>query len=439
MPLRAALIAIALSFATPAFAQQASGTAPPALSAAQAKAAFEARGQAFQQSLATMQGEMQTALTAAGADHAAANANMDAILVRYQAQAAAFANELDAFVVSQLPTMQPEAQAQMVQMVPTLRAQIINAPSVIKGGLLQAAGRPSAAQQVPIRPIAAQPVPVRTGAAAADPLNEGKAAYERGDYRSALNLWRPLANQGDPQAIHNLATLYYEGRGVLRDYPEAARLFGVAARGGNPNSAMNLGYLYEQGHGTSQNFRQAAAWYAVAAASGVPEAENLLNSLQARGMAPRPYAQALTVSENAAAQASLGNRNAAVAGAQSNPDAQTCQRYGYAPGATGFADCMMQIDIARQAQARAAAEHNQRLAAYQQQVAQQERERRDERSMDMLMMGLRLMAGGSASGGSSGSAAPLPPPPQSTARRTIRLPNGNQIYCQTIGNNTTCN
>jgi hypothetical protein len=122
-----------------------------------------------------------------------------------------------------------------------------------------------------------------------------------------------------------------------------------------------------------------------------------------------------------------------------SPDAQTCQRYGYAPGATGFADCMMQIDIARQAQARAAAEHNQRLAAYQQQVAQQERERRDERSMQMLELGLRLMTGGSVSGGSYGSAAPLPPPPPSTAPWTIRLPNGNQIYCQTIGNNTTCN
>lgn len=39
-----------------------------------------------------------------------------------------------------------------------------------------------------------------TGGAAAGPVEEGVAAYKRGDYATALRLWRPLAEQGDPRA-----------------------------------------------------------------------------------------------------------------------------------------------------------------------------------------------------------------------------------------------
>jgi hypothetical protein len=36
-----------------------------------------------------------------------------------------------------------------------------------------------------------------TGCDAAGPFEEGLAAYERGDYATALRLWRPLAEQGE--------------------------------------------------------------------------------------------------------------------------------------------------------------------------------------------------------------------------------------------------
>ena len=147
MSLRTALVAAAvLALATPALAQNAAPADPAAAAAAQAEAAFEARAEAFQQAMSTMQGEMQTALTAAGADRARASADMDAIAARYQPQADAFATELDAFITSQLPVMPPEAQAQMAQMGPMLRAQITGAPATITAGVLQAAAAPAAAQ-----------------------------------------------------------------------------------------------------------------------------------------------------------------------------------------------------------------------------------------------------------------------------------------------------
>ncbi len=140
MSLRTALAAAAvLALATPVFAQDAAAAHPAAAAAAEAEAAFEARAQAFQQALETMQGEMQTALAAAGTDQVKARADLDAIAARYQPQADAFAAELDAFITSQLPAMPAEAQAQMAQVGPMLRGQITGAPATIKAGLLQAA------------------------------------------------------------------------------------------------------------------------------------------------------------------------------------------------------------------------------------------------------------------------------------------------------------
>lgn len=145
MSLRTALAAAAvLALTTPAFAQDAPAVDPAAAAAEQAEAAFEAKAEAFQQAMNAMQGEMQTALTAAGSDQAKADTDLDAIVARYQPQADAFAAELDAFITSQLPVMAPQDQAQMAQMGPALRAQISGAPATIKAGLIQAAAAAAA-------------------------------------------------------------------------------------------------------------------------------------------------------------------------------------------------------------------------------------------------------------------------------------------------------
>ncbi|WP_292031061.1 hypothetical protein [Brevundimonas sp. UBA2416] len=145
MSLRTALAAAAvLALATPVFGQEAPAADPAAAAAAQAEAAFEAKALAFQQALDTMRGEMQAALTAAGSDQVKANADMDAIAARYQPQADGFAAELDAFITSQLPVMPPQEQAQMAQMGPMIRSQIVGAPATIKAGLLQAAAAAAA-------------------------------------------------------------------------------------------------------------------------------------------------------------------------------------------------------------------------------------------------------------------------------------------------------
>ncbi len=69
-----------------------------------------------------------------------------------------------------------------------------------------------------------------TGAAAAGPLEDGLAAHERGDYATALRLFRPLGEQGNASAQFNLGVMYALGQGVPRDNIQAYMWFDLSAR-----------------------------------------------------------------------------------------------------------------------------------------------------------------------------------------------------------------
>ncbi|MBM3504874.1 MAG: sel1 repeat family protein [Alphaproteobacteria bacterium] len=67
-----------------------------------------------------------------------------------------------------------------------------------------------------------------TGAAHAGPFEDGVAAAQRGDFATALRLWKPLAEQGDASAQNNLGLMYHNGRGVPQDYVQAHKWFNLA-------------------------------------------------------------------------------------------------------------------------------------------------------------------------------------------------------------------
>ena len=52
---------------------------------------------------------------------------------------------------------------------------------------------------------------------------KGDEAYQRGDFATALQEWRPLAEQGDAYAQYNLGAMHLKGQGVPQDYVEAAK------------------------------------------------------------------------------------------------------------------------------------------------------------------------------------------------------------------------
>jgi TPR repeat protein len=75
-------------------------------------------------------------------------------------------------------------------------------------------------------------------------FEEGIAAYERGEYLTTLNKWRPLAEQGDPTAQHHLGWLSVIGHGVPQDYEEAVCWLLKGAEQGDSDAQTNLESLY---------------------------------------------------------------------------------------------------------------------------------------------------------------------------------------------------
>ncbi len=57
-------------------------------------------------------------------------------------------------------------------------------------------------------------------------------AYNKGDFKTAFNEIKPLAEQGNASAQYNLALMYDNGKGVLKDYKEAVKWYRKAAEQG---------------------------------------------------------------------------------------------------------------------------------------------------------------------------------------------------------------
>ena len=103
---------------------------------------------------------------------------------------------------------------------------------------------------------------------AAQDLMKGMGAYDAKDYLTALQEWRPLAEQGDADAQYFLGVMYKNGNGVLQDYSESAKWYRLAADQGDVEAQNNLAVMYEEGNGVLQNNIMAHMWYNLAAANG---------------------------------------------------------------------------------------------------------------------------------------------------------------------------
>jgi TPR repeat protein len=132
---------------------------------------------------------------------------------------------------------------------------------------------------------------VMTSAAIAGPFQDGLAAAERGDYATARELWRPLAEQGNAPAQFNLGLMYQSGIGVPRDYATAVKWFQSAAERGDARAQYNLGLMYGNGDGVPQGYALADMWITLAAAQGNKDAIRL-RDLLAQSMAPDQLAEA---------------------------------------------------------------------------------------------------------------------------------------------------
>ena len=87
------------------------------------------------------------------------------------------------------------------------------------------------------------------GSAYAQDLDAGLRAAEAGDYASALQEWRPLAERGEALAQNNLGFMYARGLGVAQNHAEAVRWYRAAAEQGEAMAQINLARMYTVGSG----------------------------------------------------------------------------------------------------------------------------------------------------------------------------------------------
>jgi hypothetical protein len=101
-------------------------------------------------------------------------------------------------------------------------------------------------------------------------------AYDRANYATALAVWMPQAEGGDPQAQVYVGEIFEKGLGRPADYAEAAKWYQKAAAQNFARGQMNLAYLHEQGLGVEKDPLKALNLYRLA--SGISDDSLVLAS-----------------------------------------------------------------------------------------------------------------------------------------------------------------
>ena len=104
--------------------------------------------------------------------------------------------------------------------------------------------------------------------AQAQSVKAGIEAWQRSDYVAAANIWRPLAEAGDADAMFNLGQAYRLGRGVTANLGAAQTWFERAARKGHLDAQTTLGLLLFDNGNRIAGLR----WLKSAAERGEPRA-----------------------------------------------------------------------------------------------------------------------------------------------------------------------
>ncbi|NOQ13481.1 MAG: hypothetical protein GQ583_03240, partial [Methyloprofundus sp.] len=103
--------------------------------------------------------------------------------------------------------------------------------------------------------------PIKTSSVDCEIRGGEYVSYDRADYRTALSIWLPQAQQGNPEAQVYVGEIYEKGHGLAPDYAVAAHWYQKAADQGNSRGQINLGYLYEKGLGVDKDLVLALNWY----------------------------------------------------------------------------------------------------------------------------------------------------------------------------------
>src|SRR5215510_8819712 len=105
-----------------------------------------------------------------------------------------------------------------------------------------------------------------------DEFRRGLSAFNTGDYATALQVWRRLAEKDEPRSQAGIGFMYHRGMGVRADDREAAVWLLRAAEQGPAEGQLMLGILFYYGRGVPQSYVQAYAWCELAETNGNADA-----------------------------------------------------------------------------------------------------------------------------------------------------------------------
>jgi len=103
--------------------------------------------------------------------------------------------------------------------------------------------------------------PIRTTALDCRVRGGEYTAYDRADYKTALKIWLPAAEKGDPEAQNTVGEIFEQGLGTEPNFEIAAVWYRRAAEQGHKGAQFNIGTLYETGKGVEKDKVQALNWY----------------------------------------------------------------------------------------------------------------------------------------------------------------------------------
>lgn len=137
----------------------------------------------------------------------------------------------------------------------------------------------------------------------AETFEEGKDAYLNKDYARALEILKPLAEQGNSQAQITMGLMHDYGHGVPRDPTQSIKWYRMAAEQGVPLVQHDLGVKYFQGQGIEQNYKEAAKWWEMSSNAGIADSQFNLGLMYYRGIGiDKDHVKAAELFEKAAAQ-----------------------------------------------------------------------------------------------------------------------------------------
>ena len=136
-----------------------------------------------------------------------------------------------------------------------------------------------------------------SGSVYGDDYQDGFDAYNRKDYKEAVRLWLPLAEQGNVTAQYNLGVMYEAGEGVPQDYKEEVKWYRLAAEQGDASAQSNLAGNYYQGLGVPKDFVSAHMWINLAASNGEEDAIEKRDALEKK-MSPTQIEKAQDMARN---------------------------------------------------------------------------------------------------------------------------------------------